>query len=311
MPRDVTFFLFYIYLYLFFLRLFDSTLLIDSIENQFAIKKVFSSESTTSLSHIHHLCWLFRAVTLFEGPITQFMKGQFGLLIRDFDGATNTKHPHIALEVLKSQLWTMSESRGQYIALDSRLDKQMPIYQTKNISKDQLIDANCVSVSEWWVSFFLLSFVFILAGALLLPSYASLAFSAQIIKIISKKNLPRNYARLLNYFGTKQFLFFYSLLRLFSTSLSFTDLFSISGMDFGLPCASFFISTTTATSTKTWTYYWKSTECQLPNKCYWVGAEGECKVKKKKEKGEEEKANRIVQSNVFVYAIEATYHKKY
>lgn len=38
-------------------------------------------------------------------------------------------------------------------ALETRLDKQMPIYQTKNISKDQLIDAKCVSVSELFLFF--------------------------------------------------------------------------------------------------------------------------------------------------------------
>lgn len=131
----------------------------------------------------------------------------------------------------------------------SRLDKQMPICQTKNISKDQLIDAKCASVNEY--SLYLYRS---LARDFLLPSCVAFTLSAQIIEIISKENLPKNYVRLLNYFGTEQFLFFFLFFMLnFFASFSFADLFSNSIFDhgFGLPCASFFTSTTTTSSTKT------------------------------------------------------------
>lgn len=85
------------------------------------------------------------------------MKSQFRLLIRDCDGATNTvcrprhAHPHAHTpsggEKDVGRGW-----RALAVAQALTLDKQMPIYQTKNVSKDQLIDAKCVSCALFFFS---------------------------------------------------------------------------------------------------------------------------------------------------------------
>lgn len=141
---------------------------------------------------------LFRAVILLGGdPSRSLWKANLG-----FWYVTLMARPASTRQsMLEIRLWTMFRCRALQ---RTRLDKQMPICQTKNISKDQLIDAKCVSVNEYSLS---LSLFLVLACDFLLPSYVAFTLPAQIIKIISKENLPKNYVRLLNYFGTEQFLF--------------------------------------------------------------------------------------------------------